>query len=460
MTNQEENKVEKKKRGFPLSKFNWALELIVLVVSVFLLITTFRVNNGYQDLKKTSDNYIDWERQATQMQLSSDYLTDQVRLFAQSRGEMVYANNYFREVEENLSREKARDAIRDAFSETSSVFKYLQSALDESHKLEQLEYTAMRMTIESIEGSDIGSYRGEIRGAEVPPEAATMTSEEKWIYALECVNGEQYHTSKEIIESNVDHCISELINAVKTEQDAATRVLDLLLIQQRVWLVLFILAALTIIIVTSIQIIRPLNRAIPFIRSDKTIPVSGAEEFRELAKTYNRMHKINQTYRERLAYRANHDPLTGVLNRNGIEELLRSADLGNAALLIIDIDHFKRFNDEYGHEMGDRVLAKVTQTLQSLFRSEDAICRMGGDEFAIIMWHTGPEKKELISEKIRKANEELGGGMNDLPRISISAGVAFGIECEHEDIFHNADMALYHTKHTGRGGCTFFEPKE
>ena len=70
------------------------------------------------------------------------------------------------------------------------------------------------------------------------------------------------------------------------------------------------------------------------------------------------------------------------------------------------------------------------------------------------------ETLTIHQEKIKKANEELSAGANDLPCVSISAGVAFGVECGNDDLFHNADMALYHTKHTGRGGCTFFEPKE
>lgn len=454
-----EKKPGNEKKGFPLSKFNYILEAVVLVVSVLLLITTFRVNGGYQRLKEISDHYIECERQATQLEISSDTLTREARLFANEKGK-EHIDAYFAE-KDSGNREYAVSVIKTFFFEDSDIVKALQRALEESQKLEQTEYTAMRLTLESmgVEAGYEAASREEIKNAELPLGAENMTRAEKWELAKALVNGQEYYNAKDKIIGNVDICILNMINEVKTRQDTAEHSLDLLLIQQRVWLVLFIAAAVAVITVTSVQIIRPLNRAVPYIRNDSAIPVSGAEEFRLLVKTYNRMHRINQTYRDKLAYRANHDPLTGVLNRNGMEDILHSTSLENAALLILDIDHFKQINDEHGHAMGDRVLTTVSQSLQSMFRGEDIVCRMGGDEFVVIMWNSGPELRELIAGKIQKINEELAVGADGLPSISVSAGVAFGAECPNEDIFHCADMALYETKTTGRAGCTFYKPE-
>ena len=446
-----------RKKGFPLSKFNWLLEVILFVVSIFLLITTFRVNEGYQKLKATSDSYIEWERQAMQMEMSSDHLTREVRLFVQTKN-VEHMRSYFVEVEENRTREKVLTAIGEEFSEDSKMYTSLKESLRQSHELQNLEYTAMRLTIESIEDGSINKeyVRREVIEAELPAEAESMTVAEKYQLAYEYVNGEEYFRAKEVIENGVNECIAELIEFVQDQQDDATRKLDLWLIQQRIWLALFIAAAVVIILATTFQIIRPLNRAVPFIKENKTIPVTGAEEFRILVNTYNRMHKMNQNYRDKLAYKASHDPLTGVLNRSGFEDVLHDVDLSDVALLIVDIDFFKNVNDEYGHEMGDRALEAVGQLLKASFRSDDVICRMGGDEFAVIMWHTGPEKKELIDGKIRQANDLLTNGYNDLPKMSLSVGVAFGQESEPENIFHDADKALYRTKTSGRCGCSFY----
>ena len=458
-------------KGFPLSKFNWALELIILVVSVFLLLTTFKVSSSYQALKEASFNYMDWERKATQMELSSDHLTREVRLFVQELNPEKLQNlnlksikghldNYFTEVKESGTRETVLKAIEETFTKKSEIYLSLKSSLDESHALQYREYTAMRMAIESCgeKAASLLDLYDEVKTAELPSGYDDLTPEEKHKKANEYVNDKEYFDSKSVIESGVNKCVAQLIDFVQKQEDAATKELDRLLIEQRVWLGLFIAAAVTIILVTTYQIIRPLTKAVPYIRNDSAIPVTGAEEFRILVRTYNRMHKMNQSYREKLAYKASHDPLTGVLNRSGFEEVINDVDLSEVALLIVDIDFFKKVNDEYGHTTGDRALETVTQMLRDSFRTEDVICRMGGDEFAVIMWHTGPEKKELIDGKIAKLNNDLGRGSDDVPPLSLSVGVAFGVENDPKEIFRNADKALYRTKTSGRRGCSFYNP--
>lgn len=94
----------------------------------------------------------------------------------------------------------------------------------------------------------------------------------------------------------------------------------------------------------------------------------------------------------------------------------------------------------------------------SNFRSDDCVCRIGGDELAIIMTHAGVELRELVREKIRRANEQLQHPEDDLPPVSLSVGVAFGDwKNSTGDIFKDADAALYKVKRSGRKGCEFYE---
>ena len=443
------------KNGFPLSKFNYILEFVVLLACIFLLITTFRVNSGYNDLKETTDRYIEWQRYANNMELSSDYLTRAARMYVYT-GDPMHMNNYFTEASETRRRDQSLDAIREAFSTDSEIYLSLEKAMEESRKLMHREYTAMRLNAMAL-NADFDSLPAAVRTAALPEGVESMTAEEMRALARDYLNDEVYTGYKERIEQNVNLCLSDLIREVQILQDEATQRLDAILIQQRVWIGLFIFTALIIILVTFAQILRPLQKAIPFIRNNSTIPVSGAQEFRLLVRTYNRMYKLNQEYHERLMYWANHDSLTGVLNRRGIEDAVKSSDLQSAALMIVDVDRFKSINDAHGHGVGDRVLARVTDTLKSLFRADDLICRMGGDEFAIIMWNSGPDKRNLISAKIAQANEILRQPVDDLPGNTISVGVAFGSESPADQLFHHADIALYHTKENGRCGCTFYE---
>ena len=450
-----------KEKGFPLAKFNYILEIIVLVVAVFLLVTTFMVNSGYRGLKDTTEEYIECESLATDMELSSDKLTKAVRFFVESpfvegKFNRQYLDDYFEEIATD-NRQNIINAIEEYFPEGTDVYKDLYAALDRSTELENREYYAMRLTLEGCEVEIDDTYPEKVRDVVLSAEDRELSSDAKKELARNIVSVTDpiYSSCKESIEENINLCHAELIKEVRAAQDRATGRLDFMMIQQRIWLSLFIVAVLTIVTVTSIQIIRPLSRAVPYIRNEKTIPVSGAAEFRLLAKTYNRMYQINQTYREQLLFKANHDQLTGVLNRAGIEDMLKGADLNDAALLIVDVDNFKKFNDQYGHETGDKVLYTVAQTLQKLFRAEDVICRMGGDEFAIVMWHVGMGQKELIANKILRGNGELNKGVDGLPPISISVGIAFGSQGSN-DLFHHADQALFEAKRRGRNTSAFY----
>ena len=124
--------------------------------------------------------------------------------------------------------------------------------------------------------------------------------------------------------------------------------------------------------------------------------------------------------------------------------------------LLFDIDNFKEINDTCGHETGDRILKKVVDTLKKNFRSDDYVCRVGGDEFVVFLVHSGSIADRLIAEKIRQINEDLGRTEDGLPFTSVSAGIAHGTQAESaSELFEIADKALYETKRNGKRGFTF-----
>lgn len=88
-----------------------------------------------------------------------------------------------------------------------------------------------------------------------------------------------------------------------------------------------------------------------------------------------------------IRHQAEHDAMTELLNRRSFEKLLKIHEEGNSsyALILVDVDTFKSVNDTYGHDMGDHILKKVAENLRKAFRSIDYVCRIGGDEFAVIM---------------------------------------------------------------------------
>ena len=122
------------------------------------------------------------------------------------------------------------------------------------------------------------------------------------------------------------------------------------------------------------------------------------------------------------------------------------------------MDGFKHYNDVYGHDMGDHVLRRVTETIGSKFRKEDHISRIGGDEFVIIMKNTGSAQSEDIKLKIDEINEELvKERRKGMPPISVSVGAAFwDRENPGPDILKDADKALLQMKQNGKLGCRIY----
>ena len=155
------------------------------------------------------------------------------------------------------------------------------------------------------------------------------------------------------------------------------------------------------------------------------------------------------------------DPLTGIPNRKLFESRLREAarnavESGEAlALLMLDIDHFKRFNDTYGHQLGDQVLRLVAKTLADGVKGRDTPARFGGEEFVIVLPQTRLENAVTLGEQIRRtmarhkvvrkdSGEEYGV-------IALSVGAsAYRPGEDLAELIRRADAALYHAKHTGR----------
>jgi diguanylate cyclase (GGDEF)-like protein/PAS domain S-box-containing protein len=149
------------------------------------------------------------------------------------------------------------------------------------------------------------------------------------------------------------------------------------------------------------------------------------------------------------------DMLTGVGNRRALEEQLRARvahsqrHRGALSVLLIDVDHFKAFNDQYGHLAGDRVLREVAQRIVACVRTEDVVARYGGEEFAVLLPDTDMDGAWLLGERIRQAIESHAW---PLRKVTASIGVssAAGVEAEAEILLREADEQLYRAKSSGR----------
>jgi diguanylate cyclase (GGDEF)-like protein len=151
----------------------------------------------------------------------------------------------------------------------------------------------------------------------------------------------------------------------------------------------------------------------------------------------------------------NHDSLTNLLNRRAFQEAaeLRLADphMAPISVLIGDIDHFKRINDSWGHDCGDRVLQAVAQTLQQHVRNDDLVSRFGGEEFVLLLMRTTPQEAERVAQRIRAQLSADGYVLAAGQRVTISFGIApVAANTALTDALTRADGLLYAAKQAGR----------
>ena len=168
--------------------------------------------------------------------------------------------------------------------------------------------------------------------------------------------------------------------------------------------------------------------------------------------------KLTAVSEHRLTNKAETDELTGLLNRAGYDRLLEELDLKETILLLVDTDKFKGINDRFGHETGDRVLQKIAKSLLANFRQNDYVCRIGGDEFAVLMLNIGTLDDDRIIDKIRFINRELAAtAADELPTVSVSVGVSRGTGASNwTELFKQADSVLYGVKQDGGRGCRIY----
>ncbi len=158
------------------------------------------------------------------------------------------------------------------------------------------------------------------------------------------------------------------------------------------------------------------------------------------------------------------DPLTGLNNRRFLENHL-AATLEQArarhkpvSLMILDIDHFKQVNDTYGHQAGDEVLKGFSERIRRIIRGGDLLCRMGGEEFVVVMPNVPLDVAQKVAERARAAIEEAPFVIDKAGRsipITVSIGLAErGRDAQAEALYERADRALYRSKAEGRNRVT------
>jgi diguanylate cyclase (GGDEF)-like protein len=168
---------------------------------------------------------------------------------------------------------------------------------------------------------------------------------------------------------------------------------------------------------------------------------------------------------ETLSRQATHDPLTGLFNRRYLDQILYG-EIAHArqsgsqlGILMVDVDHFKRINDRYGHKAGDLMLQKLGELMKSCVRTADIVCRYGGDEFVIVMPGVTESTVRKCAEDIR-SRFEMQSVIFENQKIQSTVSLGVAIYPLHgsnvDEVFINADRAMYQAKQRGRNRVAIY----
>ena len=443
------------KDGIKIRSINLCMVILCFVLCAGVFVSAFQLKSKYNDIIKNMDEYTRCTKAVNDFRDTSDFLTNQVRLFLIQQDES-YATSYFNECFNEKHREKAVSEIS-GFHEGDSVQVNMMLAYQESKDLAETEMYSIALLYTALNIPE-KMFPAEIKDIKLSAEDLALTETQKLIRIENLLFGIDYQTSKDKINryttTVLDSVLSQYVNVQNRDK---TRFYRFLVVQICTIIALFIAAVLLFLIIMFL-ILQPINYNIKSIENEKKMHVLGSYEMRLIAKTYNALREKDEIRASVLKHKAEHDPLTGLINREALSKIkeVLSDTAESIAYLIIDIDLFKSVNDKFGHIVGDEVLKKISEILSEQFRNTDYVARIGGDEFAVIMTKFGDSPELVIQRKIETINRALQNVGDGLPSVSLSVGVAISTMGYNQQLEEQADQALYHVKQGGRCNCSFY----
>lgn len=425
---------------------------LLVIVSAMMLYGSFKTDRSLSRMQELTTEYISGQDAIDKMREASDYLTYESRAFVVS-GDVKNGQNYFKEIRIDKRRDRSLETI-EKYGKDEEIYKAVKNALKESNKLADVECYAMRLACDG-HGIDPETVSGDLVDVKLTAEDKALSNSEKVSKATTMLFDDNYDEMKSNIINNVIGGLGELVERTHEKQLESYEHAKELSKREHIMLFVILIATLAMLFVTASKLIVPLRKSTQYIKNGEPLPVEGVYEYAYLADTYNSMLEQTMKHHEELSYEVTHDELTGLYNRKMFESKREELADADTAMLIVDLDHFKQVNDTYGHETGDRVLKKVADALRHSFRLEDYVCRIGGDEFAVIMVQMKPELLHVVEDKIANVRERMTDE-DGLPPSTLSIGAAFSGDPGDDDIFKKADKALYKTKEKGRNGYTFY----
>ena len=444
-----------KQKGISLKLVNRIMITVTIVIAFLLFLSILQVTEYYGQMKDATQMYVDSQKDAMDLRLGSDYLTEQVRNYAVT-GDREFLDNYFEEAQVTKRRNRAVESIREVLDD-SPAYASLNEALDFSNELMNVEYESFLLMLD-VTKAEKTDYPEALRSMDLSEEDRLLSDADKREKAIDLVFNDTYQDYKQKIYEGVQICTEELSHYTEYAQNESMDLLNQKLQQQYLLIAVLLCATIVAVLVIRYTVVLPLQRNAKQMQEDEFLQVGGVNELKMLQTSYNEIFSRISHDRQKLSYEATHDALTGLYNRAAYDQNIPDLKDQEICFLMIDVDDFKGINDTRGHDVGDLVLQKVADTLKHSFRNEDMIFRLGGDEFVVIMMNMHEGLKDLVKRKVEMIRKKLNETDGNVPAVTLSIGAAFsGKDNSTGSIAKDADLALYEVKKKGKGQMRFFE---
>lgn len=441
--------------GIRLSFLNVLLICVGLVIAVLMVISTYQTTGSVKEIVTVTDNYLNNQQTGGMLQGFTDDLEGLAREFVRN-GAVGTAREY--EGKLNVMNAQLEQYVPES-SNSEAANQALLSAINAFRKRTDIEQQAMRLALdtENMPQASLAALpaflKTELSAADQALSVSTRQS-----LAADRLDSEEYSRYGETVRTEVDdsHRLSSQ-EGKKQAEDTFSRV-NGIVTEQMILVFLFIAVAFAALVLNRLLIITPMQKSVENLDHQEPIPVRGSYEMRHLAQAYNDVLKDNEEKTKALSYSATHDALTDMFNRAMFDKKYKEAQNEQVAVLVADVDHFKQYNDEFGHDIGDKVLQMAADALKRHFRAEDEIFRIGGDEFCIIMPGICQDRAESVRDRIIRINGELKQTDTQMPPVTLSAGIACWDRPNPKgSLFKDADRVLLELKKTRETCCAVYQ---
>ena len=430
--------------------------LVTGILSALCLSISLLGVQKYTELRNITKEMVNCQNVIQNLQSSSNTLTRQVRL-ATMTGNNHYVDTYFTELSKVDTYEEALQKLS-AYDCDKDVLDHIEKTIVSFKESTQKDFYALAL-VETSLGKDSSQWPAVLQSVKITEQDNLLSRQELLDKAKQSVLSAEYASCKSAVSEAINSSSLTLFSSIQKKESRAASIFMDIFRKLIVCIALLAIIALINSFMIKLFVVDPLIHYNNAIQHGTIHPVTGATELQMVARTYNHIYEENKQRQAIMQHQAETDPLTHILNRGSFDRIVQlyEKDKQRFALLLLDIDTFKHINDTYGHATGDEVIKQVASIVSSTFRAVDHVCRIGGDEFAVILVEMTSAYKETVITKIQKINDLLSQQNNALPQISLSVGVAFSDrKTPGESIFKDADKALYYTKSHGKCGYTIY----